>query len=166
VTDVNVFVCRSRRNAEREAVGLALMRQQVRAGRLNVAWMSEEEKAAYRLREPPRVDRGGTYDAGRPAGHRAPATIKRQGYPRDCDDRRGSVGFAGGASSGRSTPDPQFPRGVPVARDVSERSEDLASGGAAGAKARRAPVVGAVAAHAVAACVQLARGYRRVVWRR
>ena len=56
MTDVNVFVCCSRRNAEREAVGLALMRQQVKAGKLNVAWMSEEEKAAYRLREPPEVE--------------------------------------------------------------------------------------------------------------
>jgi hypothetical protein len=57
VTDINVFVRRSRRSAEREAVGLALMRQQVNAGRRKVTWMSEEEKAAYRLREP--ADAGG-----------------------------------------------------------------------------------------------------------
>jgi hypothetical protein len=53
VTDINVFVRLSRRNAEREAVGLARMRQQVKAGKLKVAWMSEEEKAAYRLQEAP-----------------------------------------------------------------------------------------------------------------
>ena len=53
MTDINVFVRPSRRNAEREAVGLARMRKQVKAGKLEVAWMSEEEKAAYRLREAP-----------------------------------------------------------------------------------------------------------------
>lgn len=60
VTDINVFVCRSQRNARREA-GLALIRQQVNAGKLKVSWMSEEEKAAYRLRGPleARADRGG-----------------------------------------------------------------------------------------------------------
>jgi hypothetical protein len=167
VTDVNVFVCRSPRNAEREAVGLALMRQQVKAGRLKVAWMSEEEKAAYRLREPPRADRGGIYDPERPARHRAPAAIKRQGRrARHRDDRRGSVGAAGDGSSGRSTPDPPLPRGVPLAHEAFERSEGLASGDAAGANARRALDVSAAAAHAVAACLRLARGYRRAVWRR
>ena len=54
MTDINVFVRPSRRNAEREAVGLARMRKQVKAGKLEVAWMSEEEKAAYRLLEPAR----------------------------------------------------------------------------------------------------------------
>jgi hypothetical protein len=53
VTDINVFVRLSRRNTAREAVGLARMRQQVKAGKLKVAWMSEEEKAAYRLQEAP-----------------------------------------------------------------------------------------------------------------
>jgi hypothetical protein len=57
VTDINAFVHRSRHSAEREAVGLALVRQQVNAGRRKVTWMSEEEKAAYRLPEP--VDGGG-----------------------------------------------------------------------------------------------------------
>ena len=52
MTDVNVFVCRSRHRAEREALGLTLMRQQVAHGKLKAAWMSDEEKAAYRLREP------------------------------------------------------------------------------------------------------------------
>jgi hypothetical protein len=75
VTDINVFVRRSRRSAEREAVGHALMRQQVNAGKLKLTWMSEEEKAAYRLREPPDAgaDRGGVYDSEpRPATRRAP----------------------------------------------------------------------------------------------
>ena len=53
MTDINVFVRPSRRNAEREAVRLARMRKQVKAGKLEVAWMSEEEKAAYRLQEAP-----------------------------------------------------------------------------------------------------------------
>jgi hypothetical protein len=53
VIDINVFVRPSQRNAEREAVGLARIRQQVKAGKLKINWMSEEEKAAYRLREPP-----------------------------------------------------------------------------------------------------------------
>jgi phage baseplate assembly protein gpV len=52
VTDIDVFVCRSERNAERKAVGLALMRRRVKAGTLKVGWMCEEEKRAYRLREP------------------------------------------------------------------------------------------------------------------
>ena len=58
--DINVFVCRSRRNVERAAVGLARVREQARAGKLRVAWMSEEEKAAYRLRDQPEAtaDRG------------------------------------------------------------------------------------------------------------
>ena len=93
MTDVNVFVRRSRRNAEREAVGLALMRQQVNVGKLKVTWMSEEEKAAYRLREPPEVeaDRGGFMTRNPNRRHVAhPGAIKRQGcrawHP---DDRRG-----------------------------------------------------------------------------
>ena len=53
MTDINVFVCRSRRNTEREAVGLARIRQQVKAGKLEVAWMTDEEKTAYRLRAAP-----------------------------------------------------------------------------------------------------------------
>ena len=58
---MTVFVRRSQRSAERVAVGLALMRQQVNAGKLRAAWMSEEERAAYRLRGPPeaRADREG-----------------------------------------------------------------------------------------------------------
>jgi hypothetical protein len=61
VTDINVFVCRSRRNAEHAAVGLARVWEQAKAGKLRVAWMSEEEKAAYRLRDLPeaRAGRGG-----------------------------------------------------------------------------------------------------------
>ena len=81
----NVFVCRSRRSAEREAVGLALMRQQVNAGSLKVTWMSEEEKAAYRLREPADAgaDRGGSYDSEpRPATRRAPRGDQAAGMPR------------------------------------------------------------------------------------
>jgi hypothetical protein len=58
------------------------------------------------------------------------------------DDRRGSVWFA-----------------------VSKPREGLASGGAADANARRALVLGAAAAHGVAACLRLARGYRGAVWR-
>jgi len=166
VTDVNVFVCRSRRSVEREAVGFALMRQQVKAGRLKVAWMSEEEKAAYRLRKPPRPNRGGIYDAERAARHRAPAAIMGQGYPWHRDDHRGSVGFAGCGWSARSAANPPFPRGKPDSHEASEQSEGLASGSAAGAKAPRALVVGAPAAHVVAACLRLARGYRRAVWRR
>ena len=50
VTDINVFVRRSERHAEREAVGLALLSQRVKAGKLKVTWMCEEEKRAYRLR--------------------------------------------------------------------------------------------------------------------
>jgi hypothetical protein len=58
---MNVFVRRSQRSAERVALGFALMRQQVNAGKLKVAWMSEEERAAYRLRSPSetRTDRSG-----------------------------------------------------------------------------------------------------------
>ena len=58
---MNLLVRRSQRSAERVAVGLALMRQQVNAGKLKVAWMSEEERAAYRLRSPSeaRTDRSG-----------------------------------------------------------------------------------------------------------
>jgi hypothetical protein len=52
VTDINGFVRLSQRNPQREA-GLARIRQRVKAGKLKLAWMSEEEKAAYRLREPP-----------------------------------------------------------------------------------------------------------------
>jgi hypothetical protein len=61
VPDINVFARRSRRSAQRVAVGLAVMRQQVNAGKLKVAWMSEEERAAYRLRGPSEAgtDRGG-----------------------------------------------------------------------------------------------------------
>ena len=84
MTDINVFVRRSRRSAEREAVGLALMRRQVNAGRLKVTWMSEEEKAAYRLREPPDAgaDRGGVYDSEpRPATRRAPRGDQAAGMP-------------------------------------------------------------------------------------
>jgi hypothetical protein len=51
VTDINAFVRPSQRKAEREA-GLARMREQVKAGKLEIHWMSEEEKVAYRLREP------------------------------------------------------------------------------------------------------------------
>lgn len=51
MTDINVFVRPSQRKAQREA-GLARMRQQVKAGKLEIHWMSEEEKAAYRLQEP------------------------------------------------------------------------------------------------------------------
>jgi hypothetical protein len=84
VTDINVFVRRSRRSAEREAVGLALMRQRVNAGKLKVTWMSEEEKAAYRLREPPDAgaDRGEVYDSEpRPATRRAPRGDQAAGMP-------------------------------------------------------------------------------------
>ena len=84
MTDINVFVRRSRRSAEREAVGLALMRRQVNAGRLKVTWMSEEDKAAYRLREPPDAgaDRGGVYDSEpRPATRRAPRGDQAAGMP-------------------------------------------------------------------------------------
>jgi hypothetical protein len=58
---MNVFVRHSQRSAERVAVGLALMRQQVNAGKLKVAWMSEEERAADRLRSPSeaRTERSG-----------------------------------------------------------------------------------------------------------
>jgi len=52
VSDINAFVRRSESNPERKAVGLALMRRQVKAGKLKVSWMCEEEKRAYRLREP------------------------------------------------------------------------------------------------------------------
>jgi hypothetical protein len=75
VTDINVFVRRSRRGAEREAVRRALMREQVNAGKLKLTWMSEEEQAAYRLREPPDAgaDRGGvSHSEPRPATRRAP----------------------------------------------------------------------------------------------
>ena len=48
VTDINAFVRPSQRKAQREA-GLARLRQQVKAGQLEIHWMSEEEKAAYRL---------------------------------------------------------------------------------------------------------------------
>jgi len=60
VTDINVFVRRSEQDAEREAVGLALLRRQVKAAKLKVTWMCEEEKRAYPLREPAeaRADRG------------------------------------------------------------------------------------------------------------
>jgi len=63
VTDINVFVRRSEQDAEREAVGLALLRRQVNAGKPKVAWMCEEEKRAYRLRERAevRADRGGGF---------------------------------------------------------------------------------------------------------
>jgi hypothetical protein len=63
VTDINVFVRRSEQDAEREAVGLALLRRHVKAGKLKVAWMCAEEKRAYRLREPTevRADRGGGF---------------------------------------------------------------------------------------------------------
>jgi hypothetical protein len=66
VTDIDVFVRRSERNAEREAVGLALLRRQVKAGKLKVTWMCEQQKRAYRSREPAevRADRGGGYDPG------------------------------------------------------------------------------------------------------
>jgi hypothetical protein len=59
VTDINAFVRPSHRNAKREA-GLALMRKQAKAGKLKITWMSDEEKVAYRLREPPeaRTERG------------------------------------------------------------------------------------------------------------
>ena len=98
VTDINVFVGLSRRNAEREAVGLARMRQQVKAGKLKVAWMSEEEKAAYRLQEAPeagatvasdpREYEPGEVSRGRPSiplhrvAWRAPIV---QGYHVGCD---------------------------------------------------------------------------------
>ena len=61
MTDIYAFVCRSQRNAEHAALGLARLREQAKAGKLRVAWMSEEEKAAYRLRDPreARADRGG-----------------------------------------------------------------------------------------------------------
>ncbi|MGB0097140.1 MAG: hypothetical protein WBP81_31940 [Solirubrobacteraceae bacterium] len=52
MTDINAFVRPSHRNAKREA-GLALVRKQAKAGKLKISWMSEEEKAAYRLQEPP-----------------------------------------------------------------------------------------------------------------
>jgi hypothetical protein len=65
VTDINGFVRLrlAQRNPQREA-GLARMRQLVKAGKLKIAWMSEEEKAAYRLREPPetRATVGAVYD--------------------------------------------------------------------------------------------------------
>jgi hypothetical protein len=38
VIDINVFVRPSQRNAEREAVGLARIRQQVKAGKLKINW--------------------------------------------------------------------------------------------------------------------------------
>ncbi|HYB30221.1 MAG TPA: hypothetical protein VEF89_26690 [Solirubrobacteraceae bacterium] len=49
MTDINVFVRRSEQDAEREAVGLALLPRQVKAGKLKVAWMCEQEKGAYRV---------------------------------------------------------------------------------------------------------------------
>ena len=52
MTDINGFVRLSQRNPQRDA-GLARVRQRINAERLKVAWMSEEEKAAYRLQEPP-----------------------------------------------------------------------------------------------------------------
>lgn len=58
MTDINVFVCRSRRNAEHAAIGLARVRRQVKAGKLRVAWMSDEEKVAYRLRDLPEAGAG------------------------------------------------------------------------------------------------------------
>ena len=57
VSDINAFVRRSECNPARKAVGDALMRQQVKAGKLKVTWMCEEEKRAYRLREPPEASR-------------------------------------------------------------------------------------------------------------
>jgi hypothetical protein len=60
------------------------MRQQANAGKLKVTWMSEEEKAAYRLREPPDAgaDRGGVYDSEpRPATRRAPRGDQAAGMP-------------------------------------------------------------------------------------
>jgi hypothetical protein len=79
VTDINVFVRPSRRNAEREAVGLARMRQQVKAGKLKVAWMSEEEKAAYRLQEAPE---GGATVASDPGEYRRKEALPAQLWPR------------------------------------------------------------------------------------
>lgn len=52
MTDINGFVRLSQRNPQRDA-GLARVRQRINAERLKVAWMSEEEKAAYRLQEAP-----------------------------------------------------------------------------------------------------------------
>jgi hypothetical protein len=179
VTDINVFVRRSRRSAEREAVGRALMRQQVNAGKLKVTWMSEEEKAAYRLQEPPDAgaDRRGVYDSEpRPATRRAPRGDQSAGVPRLASDRSPRVTSCGSAgshaavrSSGRSVPrlgHSPLPLAEPVPREVSERSEDLTSGRAAGRQGRRALIVSTAGAQVVAACLRLARGCRRAVWSR
>jgi hypothetical protein len=56
MTDINGFVRLSQRNPQRDA-GLARVRQRINAERLKVAWMSEEEKSAHRLQEPPEPGR-------------------------------------------------------------------------------------------------------------
>jgi hypothetical protein len=48
VTDLNAFVRPSRRQAQREA-SLARIRLLVKAGQLEIHWMSDEETVAYRL---------------------------------------------------------------------------------------------------------------------
>ena len=177
MTDVNVFVCRSRCRAEREVLGMALMRQQVADGKLKAAWMSEEEKAAYRLREPQdaRADLGGFDSEPRPATRRVPRGDQAAGMPRSASGRSRrvtsckSVGFAAARSSGRSVPrlgHPPFSLEERVPREGSERSEDLTSGRAADPQGRRALVVSAVGADVVAGCLRLARGCRRAIWSR
>ena len=59
MSDIDEFVRRSQRNPQRVAVSLALMRRLANAGKLEVAWISEEERAADRLRGPSKATTDG-----------------------------------------------------------------------------------------------------------
>jgi hypothetical protein len=103
VTDINAFVRPSQRKAQRDA-GLARMRQQVKTGQLEIHWMCEEEKTAYRLPEP--LDTSASVPPVCDATEREPNEVSRA---------RASAreGYGGPASEREDRDQPSIPsRGV------------------------------------------------------